>query len=74
MTFQELKEIFIEEYNTRIEELNDQLGGILREEPEMEPLKKIKKLSQADRSIVCQENHLVELWMMMVEAKKRTTK
>ena len=65
-TYTNLIESFIEDYNTKIEEINDEFGGIFDEEEE-EGIEKISQWFDADRSIVKQESILMEIWNELVK-------
>lgn len=55
-------ESFIMDYNARVEEINDEMGGIfeLEEDDFSDPT--IRNYMKADRHIVSSEPHLVEMW------------
>ncbi len=61
----ELNKSFIEDYNARVEEINDELGGIFDEEDE-DRVEEITNWLQADRSIINGEMNLMELWNELV--------
>lgn len=63
----ELNKSFIEDYNARVEEINDELGGIFDEEGEDE-IEEITNWLQADRSIINGDMILMELWNELVRA------
>ena len=58
----EVIERFLLDYNTRVEEINDEMGGILElaEDDFSEPT--IKDYTKADKRIILSEPHLVEAW------------
>ena len=65
--FKQLIKSFKTDYNTKVEELNDQYGGIFDEmdEDEIEP---IENWVDADRSIIAQEENLKCYWNQLVYA------
>ena len=63
----ELNKSFIEDYNARVEEINDEFGGIFDEESE-DGIEEITNWLQADRSIINGEMNLMELWNELVRA------
>ena len=63
----ELNKSFIEDYNARVEEINDEFGGIFDEENE-DRIEEITNWLQADRSIINGEMNLMELWNELVRA------
>ena len=64
----ELNKDFIEEYNTRVSEINDCMGGILELDDEMSEEQEITNWLQADRSVINGEMILMELWNELVKA------
>ena len=56
---------FIEDYNAKTEEINDEFGGIFDED--LEDVEQITKWFDADRSIVAQERNLMEMWNDLVK-------
>ncbi len=63
----ELNKSFIEDYNARVEEINDELGGIFDEESE-DGIEEITNWLQADRSIINGDMILMELWNDLVRS------
>ena len=54
-------ESFIMDYNARVEEINDEMGGVFElEKCGSEPT--IRNYMKADKNIVGSEPHLVEMW------------
>ena len=57
---------FIEDYNAKTEEINDEFGGIFDDE-DLDGVEQITKWLDADRSIVAQETNLKEMWNDLVK-------
>ena len=64
--YQSLIKSFIEDYNAKTEEINDEFGGIFDEEDE-EGIEQISQWFDADRTIVKQESILMEIWNELVK-------
>ena len=60
-----MKANFIQDYNTKIDELNDEFGGIFDEEVD-EGCEYIQNWEEADLAIVNQETLLQEMWNELV--------
>ena len=65
--FQELIKSFKSDYNAKVEELNDALGGIFEEEDE-DGIDQIENWIDADRDIIRLEENLKEYWNEIVYA------
>ena len=65
--FQQLIKSFKTDYNTKVDELNDEYGGIF-DEMEEDEIEQIENWVDADRSIIAQEEILKEYWNELVYA------
>ena len=63
--YTDLNKAFCDDYNARVQEINDEFGGIFDEEC-LEDTEEITLWFNADRSIVCQERNLKEIWNSLV--------